>query len=93
MLRESEGRVFLDVRVTPSASKNEIAGTSADGRLRVKIAAPPTDGKANTALRAFMADLAACAKREVLITAGEKSRLKTLSFPAACRARLSAYSG
>ncbi|MDR2133852.1 MAG: DUF167 domain-containing protein [Treponema sp.] len=79
--------IHVDIKAIPGASKNEIAGIR-DGRLRVRIAAAPEGGRANTELREFLAKLLGCAKSEVVLLRGEKSRLKTLAFPLACRVKL-----
>jgi uncharacterized protein (TIGR00251 family) len=75
--REEGGKRLLDVKVTPGASKNEILDTR-EGRLRVKIAAAPEDGKANAALVSFLAGTLGIARKEITIIRGEKSRLKTV---------------
>ncbi|MEQ1748720.1 MAG: DUF167 domain-containing protein [Prosthecobacter sp.] len=79
-------RVQLVVRVTPNARRSEILGWGADekGRsvLMIKLAAPPVDGKANTELLRFMADLFDCAKGQVQLLRGEGSRQKVLEVPA-----------
>ncbi|MDR1468288.1 MAG: DUF167 domain-containing protein [Spirochaetaceae bacterium] len=77
--REEGGRRLLDIKVTPGASKNEILDVR-EGRLRVKIAAAPEDGKANAALAAFLAETLGIAKKNITIVHGEKSRLKTVAF-------------
>ncbi len=86
-LRLAGDRVLLDVKAVPSASRTEIVDLK-DGRLRVRIAAVPEDGKANLELRVALAKAAGCAKSAVELTAGDKSRLKTLSFPRECEAAL-----
>jgi uncharacterized protein (TIGR00251 family) len=53
-----------------------------DGRLCIRIAAPPEDGKANDCLRGFLAKILGCAKKDVALIKGEKSRLKTAAVPA-----------
>jgi uncharacterized protein (TIGR00251 family) len=72
--------IKLKLKVTPSASKSEVLGVQA-GRLRVRIAAAPEDGKANTALIAFFSRLLECPKNQIAVVSGEKSRLKILSLP------------
>jgi uncharacterized protein YggU (UPF0235/DUF167 family) len=52
-----------------------------NGRLRVKIAAAPENGRANKALCEYLAGILGCAKSEISIIKGEKSRLKTLELP------------
>jgi uncharacterized protein (TIGR00251 family) len=77
--QEREGKWTLDVQVTPGSSKNEILDVRG-GRLRIKIAAAPEDGKANAELIAFLAKTLGIAKKEIAIIRGEKSRLKTALF-------------
>jgi uncharacterized protein (TIGR00251 family) len=43
------------VRVTPRANRNKIAEISGDGVLRIRLTAPPVEGKANTTLLKFLA--------------------------------------
>lgn len=74
------GRLLLDVKAVPGASKTEIAGVR-DGRLRIRVAAAAEDGKANAELIAFLAKALGCAKKDVVLYSGEKSRLKTLALP------------
>jgi uncharacterized protein (TIGR00251 family) len=71
----------VDIKAAPGASRTELAGLQ-DGRLRVRIAAAPEDGKANGELCAFFAKLLGCPKRDIILERGEKSRQKTLAFPA-----------
>jgi uncharacterized protein (TIGR00251 family) len=79
-------RVQLVVRVTPNARRSEILdwGSDEKGRpvLMVKLAAPPVDGKANTELVRFLADVLACPKSQVQLLRGEGSRQKVLEVPA-----------
>ena len=82
--REEGGRRLLDIKVTPGASKNEILDAR-EGRLRVKIAAAPEDGKANAALVSFLAETLGLAKKDITIIRGEKSRLKTAAFASTAR--------
>lgn len=79
-LRVSGDLVHLDIKAVPGASRTELAGIK-DGRIRVRIAAAPEDGKANAELIAFFAKLLGCAKKDLRLERGEKSRLKTLVFP------------
>jgi uncharacterized protein (TIGR00251 family) len=45
----------LRVKVIPRSAKTEIVGQMADGTIKIKIAAPPEKGKANTELIRFLA--------------------------------------
>jgi uncharacterized protein (TIGR00251 family) len=75
-----DGLIYLSIKAVPGSSKNAFAGVQ-DNRLRVKIAAAPEDGKANDELRSFLAKSLGLPKKDLVLTAGEKSRLKTLTLP------------
>jgi uncharacterized protein (TIGR00251 family) len=85
----SGASLLLRVKAIPGASRSECAGVK-DGRLRVRIAAAPEDGKANGELCAFLAKALGCPKREIRLRSGEKSRLKTLALPPVCGEKLEA---
>jgi uncharacterized protein (TIGR00251 family) len=78
--KAESGFIRLFVKAVPGASKNAPAGIQ-NGRLRVRIAAAPEDGKANEELRAFLAKLLGLPKKEVSLSGGERSRLKTITLP------------
>ena len=65
------------VRVQPGASKNEIVGVQ-QGALKVRISAPPVQGKANKALVNFLAKELGVKKSEIEIVSGHTSRVKTI---------------
>ncbi len=65
----------ISVKVLPKSSRNEILGM-AEGICKVKIKAPPVDGKANKALVKILADACALPKKNVEILSGWTSRLK-----------------
>lgn len=67
--------LVLHCHLQPKASRNEFAGLQGE-RLKIRLNAPPVDGKANAALQAFLAEAFAVSKRQVQIEAGELSRLK-----------------
>ncbi|MDR2072459.1 MAG: DUF167 domain-containing protein [Spirochaetaceae bacterium] len=85
-LRTGKDRLFLDIKVVPGSSKSEIAGVK-DGRLRIRIAAAPEGGRANSALIAYLAKALGCPKKDVALHSGEKSRLKTAALPPQLRER------
>jgi uncharacterized protein len=74
--------VILTVRVTPRTSRTEATGlhTLPDGRtaLSVRLAAPPVDGAANTALVKWAADTLAVPRSAVTLQSGDTSRIKRL---------------
>ena len=78
-MREQDGAVTLAVRVQPGASRNEIAGEW-EGALKIRLQAPPVDGKANEALIEFLARALNIPKSAVRILAGERSRTKRVEL-------------
>jgi uncharacterized protein len=79
MLKERDGRVFVEVQVVPRASRSAILGLHGD-RLRVAVAAPPVEGAANEALVALFARELARPRRDVEIVRGQSGRKKTLAI-------------
>ncbi|MBI5871334.1 MAG: YggU family protein [Actinobacteria bacterium] len=77
MLSGTPDGTLLLVRVSPGARKSEIMG-EAGGRLRIRLQAPPVEGKANRELTRFVARELELKKNRVTLAAGEKSREKTL---------------
>ena len=75
----------LHVKATPNARKSEVIGWEDDpmlGRIiRVRIAAPHVEGKANTALQSLLADWLGISKSQLSLDKGGKSRVKTFSIP------------
>lgn len=69
--------MVVRVRVTPNARRSEVIDDSGD-RLRVRIAAPAVEGKANDELVRFIAELFGVRRGAVAISAGEHGREKTL---------------
>ncbi len=65
----------IKVRVQPGASKNEVQGFQ-DDVLRIRLTAPPVEGKANKALIALLADLLDVKKSDISIVAGQTGRDK-----------------
>lgn len=69
----------LDVSVSPNAKHTQADGWH-DGALRVRLAAPPVDGKANAALVAWLAQALGCPKRDVQLLRGDTARRKQLAI-------------
>ena len=65
----------LTIKATPRASKTAVAGADA-AWLRIRLQAPPVDGRANTALTEFLADQLDLPKRAVVVVSGETGRIK-----------------
>jgi hypothetical protein len=74
-LRAADAGCVLDLSVQPGAKRTGVDGLH-DGALRVRLAAPPVDGKANAQLLAWLATELRCPKRDLQLLRGEASRRK-----------------
>ena len=81
MSRPSESTTTIKVRVQPKSSRNQIEGFEED-TLRLRVSAPPEDGKANQAVIALLAIGLDVAKSSVRIVRGHSSRDKFVSVDA-----------
>ncbi len=70
----------IRVRVQPNASKDEILGFGEDGILKVRVAAPPSDGVANRRLVKYISRRLGLRSSEVSILSGHKARHKVLEI-------------
>jgi uncharacterized protein len=68
---------IIEVRVIPRAAKDEIAGWT-DGVLRVRVKAPPVDGKANQALLDLLARRLGLSSSRIEIVGGATARTKRI---------------
>jgi uncharacterized protein (TIGR00251 family) len=68
---------LLHVRVVPGAKKSQLAGEES-GRLKVRIQAPPVEGKANRELLRLLARELGLKKNRIALISGEHSRDKEL---------------
>lgn len=73
--------LILDCHLQPKASKDEFAGLHGE-RLKIRLTAPPVDGKANAHLQAFLARSFGVAKSQVRLESGELNRQKRLRIEA-----------
>jgi len=71
----ADGDLILVCHLQPKASKSEFAGLHGDA-LKIRIQAPPVEGKANTELIKFLAKQFAVSKRDIEIISGELNRHK-----------------
>jgi uncharacterized protein (TIGR00251 family) len=77
-VRETAAGVVFRIRVIPRASRSGIAGIQ-DDALKLRIMAPPVEGKANEACARLLADILGVKKGQVQIIAGHASRTKTVA--------------
>lgn len=68
---------MLSVRVQPGATRSGIVGALGDA-LKVRVAAPADDGKANAELVRFLAEALGVPSRDVAIARGHHSRTKSI---------------
>lgn len=69
--------IILNIYIQPAARVSQLSGLH-DGRIKLKVSAPPVDGAANKAVVDFFAKFFLVAKSKVLIISGEKSRNKVV---------------
>ena len=87
-----DGAAFLSLHVQPGAKRSEIVGLHGDA-LKIRLAAPPVDGKANAALLAFLAEVLGLPKAALVLKSGESSRKKTVAIVGADAKRLRSLAG
>ena len=75
----TERRVTVLVQIQPNASRNSIVGMSGDV-LRLKVAAPPVEGKANQELIKFLSKYLHIRKSDISIEKGLTGRIKTVTI-------------
>ena len=85
----ADGHITLTLHIQPGAKKTEFAGLHGDA-LKIRLAAPPVDGKANEALIKFIAERLQLPRSAVNLKSGQTSRRKVL---AVCGAEISAIQG
>jgi len=87
--RRSDAGWLIRVHVQPGAKRSAAAGLHGEA-LKLRIAAPPVEGKANAALAAFIADALGLPRRAVSVVKGGSSREKLVlvADPSADPARL-----
>jgi uncharacterized protein (TIGR00251 family) len=83
-VRASTGTVSFEVRVAPRACRAAIEGEHG-GALKIRLTAPPVDGRANESLRRLLADRLKVPLSAVRIVAGEKSRTKRVAISGVTR--------
>ena len=79
MAKKPEDNCTLKVRVQPKASRNQVDGFE-DGTLRLRVTAPPTEGKANAGVIALMAKTLGVSKSRLEIVRGHGSRDKVVAI-------------
>lgn len=73
----ADGSALLHLHIQPGAKSSEVVGLHGEA-LKLRLAAPPVDGKANAALLAFLAERLGVGKAALELVRGETSRQKTV---------------
>ncbi len=77
--RQEGENLTLTLHIQPGAKKTEIAGLHGDA-LKIRLAAPPVEGQANSRLIAYLAEKFGVPQRNVILKHGETSRRKVVSI-------------
>ncbi|HXU92314.1 MAG TPA: DUF167 domain-containing protein [Gallionella sp.] len=77
--RRSGDVVTLTLHIQPGAKRSEIAGLHGEA-LKIRLAAPPVEGRANEALMKFIAELFDVPVRQVELKQGGQSRHKVVAI-------------
>jgi uncharacterized protein (TIGR00251 family) len=79
-IHDAKTGAALTIRVTPRSSRNEVSGILNDGTVKIRLTAPPVDGKANDALVEFLAEVLEVPRSRIEIVAGQTGRDKLVSI-------------
>lgn len=79
---EKDGGCTLTLHIQPGAKKSEVVGVHGDA-LKIRLAAPPVDGRANAALIDYLADRLGLPKSALELKSGQSSRRKRVAVSAA----------
>lgn len=90
-IRQTQDGVLIRIKLVPRAAANQVDGRHGDA-VKIRLNAPPVDGKANAALLRFLADKLDLPVAALAITAGHTGRNKTVRIsgldPETVRTRL-----
>jgi uncharacterized protein (TIGR00251 family) len=75
----NRNRTTLTIQVQPRAKRSEVLGF-VDGILRLKVSAPPIEGKANKEVVSFLGDVLDIAKSNIDIERGHTSKTKVIAI-------------
>ena len=76
-ISEKDKGIAIRIRAVPNAKKTEVLGIVGD-RIKIRLHAPPVDGKANKELVSFLSKRTGVRKSACTITHGESARDKTV---------------
>lgn len=79
-MSDGQNRTFLKIRITPRSSRDEVVGLMEDGTVKIRLTAPPVDGKANKSLIQFLSLKFHISPSNIEIVSGQTNRLKLVSI-------------
>ena len=91
-MRGADADVLLDVWVMPGARRSEILGVT-EGRLRLRLAAPAREGRANDELVRFLAKILSKRRSDITVELGGSARRKLVRVAAATSTDVAAQLG
>ena len=91
-MRGAGADVLLDVWVMPGAKRSEIVGVI-EGRLRLRLAAPAREGRANDELVRFLARILGKRRSDITVELGGSARRKLVRVAAATSTDVAAQLG
>ncbi len=74
-LEDTPNGCRLTIRVTPRSSRSMVDGYQGDA-LKIRLNAPPVEGKANDALVQFLSEKLELPRRSIVLESGDRSRNK-----------------
>ena len=86
-LRDGADGCVISVHAQPGAKHTAVAGLHGEA-LKIRLAAPPVDGKANAELLRFVAERLGVARSAITLLAGDASRAKRLRVVGASAAQI-----
>ncbi len=78
-VKKTENGCLIGFHIVPGSSINEVSGMYGDD-IKIKLKAPPVDGKANLLLVEYLSDLTGLKKNDVVIKSGLSGRSKRIFF-------------
>ena len=75
--RSPFGTAIIRVHIIPNAKVDKVVGEHGDA-IKIKLRAPAVEGKANAALRRFLAEKLSVPQRAIVLDHGERSRNKLI---------------
>ena len=75
-VRTAAGGVYVKLRVSPGAKSTGIKGLYGEGAVRISVAAPPVEGRANAEIERYLARLLGLSRSGVRVVKGAQSRDK-----------------